>query len=93
MADDEFDPIKLGRHEFTNGMTIRQLKRIINNIPEANDDNGEEREVWLETGMGLSSPAKIVSMLNVRTDGNGKDSSDILICSTVWSELEHGRNN
>lgn len=38
-----------------NGLTVRELKRIIADWPEV-DHMGEDTEVWMHTGLGLSSP-------------------------------------
>jgi hypothetical protein len=48
---------------FINGMTIKELKNILNVWPETND-MGEESEVWIMIGEGYSNVAKRVSLLN-----------------------------
>ena len=67
---------------FKNGMTVSQLKKLIKYWPEKYND-GEDAEVWIETGRGLSSPVTEVSRLNVRGD-----SFDILLESSVFTESE-----
>ena len=55
------------------GITIKQLKDFIKNLPEKNEHN-EDYEIWLETGKNLSSPSKSICFLNSREKG-----SDILL--------------
>lgn len=66
-------------------MTITKLKAIIADWPETNQD-GEPTEVWIETGIGLSSLVETLHKLNERTDRNGNLVSDVLLCpsSKVW---------
>ena len=45
------------------GMTVRQLKDWLRDRPEA-DENGDEYEVWVATGAGLSSPCEAAYKLN-----------------------------
>jgi hypothetical protein len=52
----------------TRGLTIRELKEIVNKLPDSTQD-GESFEVWIETGEGLSSPVTSVWSLNNRPDG------------------------
>ena len=54
--------------EFKNGLTVRQLKTLIENWPEINEFTGEECEVWSMTGKGLSSQVTRVVPLNLRYD-------------------------
>jgi hypothetical protein len=63
---------------FPNGLTVRELKQLIRDWPEVDEYTGEDREVWLGTGEGYSSPARSVWELNVRED-NGVRSADILL--------------
>jgi hypothetical protein len=51
-----------------NGLTVKELKEIVNQLPDCNAD-GESFEVWLESGENLSSPVKSTCALNNRTDG------------------------
>lgn len=51
-----------------NGITVRQLKELVKDLPEANDD-GEEFELWIETHGGLSNVCKNISPLNKREAG------------------------
>ena len=62
------------------GMTIRELKDWVNQLPDK-DKNGEDREVWVETGVGLSSPAIRAWPLN-----STEDSCDIILGSSVFDE-------
>ena len=50
----------------SNGLTVYELKKIIKDWPEYNEETGEECEVWFETGDGLSSPVTEVWPLNKR---------------------------
>ena len=52
-----------------NGLTIKELKEIIKNMPD-NDNNGEPYEVWIHTSKGLSSPVKEISPLNKSEHGS-----------------------
>jgi hypothetical protein len=68
-------------------MTIAELKAIIANWPETNQD-GEPTEVWVETGNGLSSLCETLNRLNERKDRNGAIVYDLLLCpsANVWEE-------
>lgn len=46
-----------------NGITVAELKRLVLNLPEA-DENGDPYEVWFETGENLSSPVTEICRLN-----------------------------
>lgn len=64
--------------EYPNGMTVAELKQLINGWPEA-DEYGEPCEVWVAGSNGLSNQIKSSAPLNVRS--NEDDSlqwSDIL---------------
>ena len=56
----------------TNGVTVKQLKELIKDAPEV-DENGDDCTLWIETDNGLSSIVKEVWPLNLR-----KNSSDII---------------
>ena len=64
------------RH-FPNGMTVRELKQAIQKWPEINEYTGEECEVWLPTGDGLTSVAIGIVPMN-RRENDGKISADLL---------------
>jgi len=49
--------------DFKNGMTVRELKALVADLPEK-DDSGEDYEVWMMTGDGLTSEVTSVSPLN-----------------------------
>ena len=49
--------------EYPMGMTVKQLKNIIKDWPEE-DDNGDDSEVFLVTGLNLSGPVTEVCRLN-----------------------------
>ena len=51
------------------GITIRELKEYINGLPEK-DDNGNDFEVWIETGKCLSSPVVEIIPLNAKDNGH-----------------------
>lgn len=63
--------------ENVNGITVAQLKEYIASWPEV-DLNGDPTEVWLETGKNLSSVARFVVPLNVRTTKEGFTADIIL---------------
>ena len=63
---------------FRNCLTIRQLKEVIKDWPEVNEYTGQECEVWITTGEGLSSPCVELEPLNRRLDDE-KVSADILL--------------
>ena len=46
-----------------NGITVSELKKYIMSFPELNVD-GEEYEVWLKSGDGVSSPCTSITILN-----------------------------
>ena len=64
--------------ETPNGMTIRQLKEWINQFPDINPYTQEEHEVWIKSGIGLSSPVMVACPLNRRED-DGIQHADILL--------------
>ncbi len=47
------------------GITIKELKALINSIPET-DEHGDDYEIWLEhtENQYLSSPCKVIMQLN-----------------------------
>lgn len=68
MADIQSKPF------FTDALTIRQLKEILANLPEANE-YGEEYEVWVDDQSGnFSNCVTSVWTLNAREAG-----SDIIL--------------
>ena len=49
------------------GITIKQLKEWIKDLPEVNERNGEDYEVWVDgtnCKSGLSNAAKQITQLN-----------------------------
>jgi len=53
----------------TNGITIKQLKDLVKDLPEKNI-NGEDYEVWIESDDGShSNVAKEIWPLNKREEG------------------------
>ena len=69
--------------EFKNGLTIRELKKLLEDWPEE-DAYGEPTEVWFTTGVNLSSPVTSVSQLNYRVDPETKQKwSDLLLGATT----------
>ncbi|GAG24223.1 unnamed protein product [marine sediment metagenome] len=71
--------------DFDNGMTVRELKEMIKDWPEV-DQYGEDREVWIETGRSLSSQVVTAGPLNLREDGEGNVSADIIFGSNAFEE-------
>ena len=63
-------------------MTVKQLKEIIKDWPEVNLDNGEETEVWVETGWCRSSPITCAVPLNLRENETGSWSDIIFETAT-----------
>ncbi len=63
---------------FPNGLTVRELKEIITDWSET-DENGEPTEVWIETGWCLSSIVIEVSPLNKR-----EKSADLILISGAF---------
>ncbi len=43
-------------NSFPAGLTVRELKEIVNDLPDIDDITGEENEVWLAPSPGLSRP-------------------------------------
>jgi len=66
------------RNSFSNGLTIAELKQIVNALPDQNDV-GEPFTVWIETGKGLSSEVVEVRELNKRDSG-----SDLILYSRAF---------
>jgi len=64
--------------DFTNCMTVRELKEMIKDWPETNNF-GEDCEVWIETGFASSSPVIRAGALNLREDDDGNPSADFLL--------------
>ena len=52
---------------FPNGLTVKEFKEIVKDWVES-DEDGEPTEVWIETGLGLSSVVIEISPLNKRGD-------------------------
>ena len=52
-------------------MAIKELKEILKDWPDS-DDEGESNDVWIETGLGLSSPVTNWCRLNNREEINSK---------------------
>ena len=59
-------------HNFPNGLTVKELKNAIKDWPEINV-NGEPTEVWIETGLGLSSQVKVVWIIPLNKCGEFAD--------------------
>jgi len=66
--------------ENKNGITVRELLEFLYEYPLTDPITGEESEVWLTTGRGVSSPATRLSTLN---------RSDILLTPSNWDENGH----
>ena len=49
----------------TNGITIKELKELVKDLPEQ-DENGEDFELWVTNtdGSSLSNVAKSIAQLN-----------------------------
>lgn len=73
--------------DFPNGMTVAELKSLIADWPDKNED-GEDNEVWLETGRNASSPCVSVWPLNLRKNRNGSEYADFLLAPSTeaWKE-------
>lgn len=52
--------------EFSNGLTVRELKELIKDWPEV-DEHGEPTQVWFDDAAGYSNQVREVWPLN-RTD-------------------------
>ncbi len=53
----------IGNFDFENGMTVKELKKIIEGWPEENVQ-GEPSGVWIEIGRTLSNRVIFVGQLN-----------------------------
>lgn len=62
---------------FDNGLTVAELKRLIADWPETNED-GDPTEVWISRNEFESNPVYEVSPLNVKVHDDGEKSFDIL---------------
>lgn len=49
-----------------NGITVKQLKEWVKDLPEVNEDNGEDYTVWIENydHRGLSNMCQAIVTLN-----------------------------
>jgi hypothetical protein len=56
-------------------MTIKDLKNLVKDLPEVDEHTGEPFEVYIETGIGLSSSVSIAFPLN---------RGDLLLASKVF---------
>jgi len=66
-------------HTFNlNGITVTELKRILERWPETNH-MGEPTMVFLETGPDVTSALLHSVPLNTRVDSEGKESADLLL--------------
>ena len=66
----------------SDAFTVREFKKIINDWPEEYED-GSLTEVWLETGLHLSSPCINITPLNLRKYDDGTSASDIILAPNV----------
>lgn len=65
--------------EYTAGMTVADLKELLANWPETNED-GSPCEVWLCGAEGLSNQAVRAGPLNLRRWNGGENwSADLLL--------------
>lgn len=69
---------------FPNGLTVKELKEIIADWAET-DEDGEPTEVWIETGWCLSSVVIEVTPLNKR-----ENSADLFLSS--GATVTHSNN-
>lgn len=51
-----------------NGVTIQELKEWLSKLPNKDPETGEDKQVWMSTGVGLSSPVCEVWSLNIRNN-------------------------
>jgi len=54
-------------HEHGETITVRDLKDWLDGIPDK-DHNGEDHEIWIDTGGGLSNPCVSIWPLNSRRE-------------------------
>ena len=71
--------------EFSNVMTVRDLKEVIKGWPEINECGGD-CEVWIETGRNVSNPVVAVGPLNLRKEEGGEISADFILESNLFNE-------
>ena len=62
---------------FENGLTVAELKELIKDWPETNED-GDPTEVWVDNLQGFTNQAKSVSPLNKRKHEDQTESADLL---------------
>jgi hypothetical protein len=65
------------KSDFNQGLTVKELKSIIKDWPDTNEDTGEPCEVWISTSEGLTNAVKIIYPLNKREDDSGNFSADL----------------
>jgi hypothetical protein len=64
-------------------ITVKQLKELIKDWPEVNQD-GDPAEVWIRTAAGLSSPCVGYHALNAVVE-NGVKRADLLLNFSLTS--------
>jgi hypothetical protein len=70
------------------GMTVRQLKHLVRDWPEE-DDDGDPTQVFIETGPGLTSSVTMAVTLNERRSEDGsKKWSDLLLESDAFDPID-----
>ncbi len=69
--------MKLEIQRFANGLSVKQLKELIKDWPETNQD-GEPTEVWMALEDGSSKPVSEIAPLNVREDDSGNVTADLI---------------
>lgn len=65
-------------HSFDNGLTVAELKRIVANWPETNEE-GEPAEVWVADREGTSNQVHAIWPLNKRMTGEGIETADLML--------------
>lgn len=79
MNNTDLEPDITPNFQNKTGITVSELKKIVNNWPETNN-YGDSTEVWIETGAGLSSQCVGIDPLNWRTE-NGVEWADLFLKS------------
>lgn len=73
---------------FPKGLTVPELRALLARWPDC-DAYGEPNEVFVETGLGVSSQVTAIWPLN-RREENGKQWADMWIASDAFEKNSEG---
>jgi hypothetical protein len=53
--------------QYSNGLTVKELKEYLKDVPDIDEVTGEPTTVWLQSGFELTSPCHMITPID-RTD-------------------------